>query len=280
MENISTLDKGVISTYLSQLPDKALNLGVRILLVLFFLFIGIQFIKIIRKIVKKSLLRVNADLGVVQFLDSFIKVVLLTLLFFMIATKCGLEASSVVAVLGSAGVAIGLALQGSLSNFAGGVLILVLRPFRVGDYIIEDTKKNEGTVKEISIFYTKLITGDEKIIVLPNGTLANTSLTNVTATPNRRLEFKVFITYQSNLQNAKDIAEKILETEELTVKTEPMTVYVDSLDNGCINLGISCMVLNGDFLLAKRSLMEKIKISFDENQIELCSAQMGVKIRP
>ena len=129
IESIATeeVDVGLIQKFLEDLPDKALHFGVRVLLALIVFIIGVQLIKLIRKIVKKSLKRGNADVGVMQFLDSFIKVILYILLLFMIASGFGLDATSVVALLGSAGVAIGLALQGSLSNFAGGVLILLLK---------------------------------------------------------------------------------------------------------------------------------------------------------
>ena len=109
------------------------------------------------------------------------------------------------AALASCGVAIGLALQGSLSNFAGGVLILVLKPFVVGDYIVEDNKGREGTVKEIQLFYTKLVTADNRTVIIPNGTLANTSLTNVTAQDKRRLDLSVGISYDADLRKAKEI---------------------------------------------------------------------------
>ena len=150
------IDVGLIQTYVQQLPDKALRFGIRVLLALVVFFIGVQVIKLVRGIVRRSLKRGNADIGVSQFLDSFIKTVLYILLLFMIASGFGLDATSVVALLGSAGVAIGLAIQGSLSNFAGGVLILLLKPFRVDDYIKVDNDGHEGTVKEIQLFYTKL----------------------------------------------------------------------------------------------------------------------------
>ena len=118
---------GFVERYLNELPQKALNLGIRVVLALVFFFVGVQVIKLIRRIVKKSLKRANADLGVIQFLDSLIKAILYMILLFMIASGFGLDATSVVAVVGSAGVALGLALQGSLSNFAGGVLILLLK---------------------------------------------------------------------------------------------------------------------------------------------------------
>lgn len=194
---------GIIKQFLEELPQKALNLGVRILLAIVFLFLGFSLIKVIRRIVKKSLKRAGADVGVIQFLDSFIKVGLYIILGFMVAGGFGLDAASVVAVVGSAGVAVGLALQGSLSNFAGGVLILLIKPFKVGDYIKEDSQGNEGTVTEIQMFYTKLLTYDGKTVVLPNGTLANTSLVNVTAANFRRLDVTVGISYDSDIKRRR-----------------------------------------------------------------------------
>ena len=150
--------------------------GMKVLFAIIFFLIGRKVIKWIRKIVSRSMERANADVGVKQFVDSMLKFVMYAVLIFLIATKFGVESSSVAALIASAGVAIGLAVQGSLSNFAGGVLILLLKPFVVGDYIIEDTNGKEGTVKEIQIFYTKLSTIDNKTIVIPNGMLTNNSI--------------------------------------------------------------------------------------------------------
>ena len=139
--------------FLQELPDKALVLGIRVLLAVVFFFIGMKVISFIRKILRKSLQRAGAETGVMQFLDALIKGALYFILVLAIANSFGFDAASIMALLGSLGVTIGLALQGSLSNLAGGVLILVLKPFRVGDYIVEDSHKNEGTVSEIGFLY-------------------------------------------------------------------------------------------------------------------------------
>ena len=151
------LDPNAIEQFISGLPEKALRMGWRVLLALVVFLLGVQLIKLARRIVRRSLERGKVDVGVRQFTDSFLKAVLYILLVFMIAGGFGVDAASVVALLGSAGVAIGLAVQGSLSNLAGGVLILILKPFLVGDYIIEGGGK-EGTVTEIQLFYTRLLT--------------------------------------------------------------------------------------------------------------------------
>lgn len=269
---------GLIEKFLSELPDKALRLGMRVLLAVFVFFIGTQLIRIIRRIIKKSMQRAKAEIGVIQFMDSFLRAVLYVLLVFMIAGGFGLDAASIVAIVGSAGVAIGLALQGSLSNFAGGVLILLLKPFKVGDYIIEDTGKNEGTVKEIQIFYTKLATPDNKMIVLPNGSLANSSLTNVSACDKRRMDFCVGISYEADIRHAKQVITDVLRADEDTLKEEEMFAYVQELGESSVALGVRCWFLPEDYWTGRWRIMEEIKYALDENQISIPYPQMDVHL--
>lgn len=259
---------------LENLPEMIIGFGLKVLLAVLILIFGLQFIKIFRKIIKKSLNKANADVGVTQFIDSFVKIGLYVVLIMIIATGFGVNVTSVIAVLGSAGVAVGLALQGSLSNLAGGVLILILKPFKVGDYIIEDANKNEGTVTEIQIFYTKLTTGDNRVIILPNGSLANTSLTNVTQAPYRRLELIVGISYESDLKKAKQLLSQMIDEDEKVIQEKDKNVYVDMLDQSSVNLGIRCWFLKEDYLEGKWRLTEQIKLIFDENNISIPYPQM------
>lgn len=267
---------GIIRQFLAELPQKALNLGVRILLAVVFLFIGFSLIKVIRRIVKKSLKRAGADVGVVQFLDSFIKVGLYIILGFMVAGGFGLDAASVVAVVGSAGVAVGLALQGSLSNFAGGVLILLLKPFKVGDYIKEDSQGNEGTVTEIQMFYTKLLTYDGKTVVLPNGTLANTSLVNVTEANFRRLDVTVGISYDSDIKKAKAVLTGLVDENPLVIQDKDKVVVVDELSDSAVVMAVKCHVKTEDYWTLRGQLLENIKLRFDEEGITIPYPQLDV----
>lgn len=269
---------GVIRQYLEQLPQKALNLGVRILLAAIFLFLGIWLIKIVRKILKKSLNRAAVDVGVIQFLDSFVKGSLYVILGFMIAGGFGLDAASIVAVVGSAGVALGLALQGSLSNFAGGVLILLLKPFKVGDYIKEDSKGNEGTVIEIQMFYTKLLTFDGKTVVLPNGTLANTSLVNYTAASFRRLDISVGISYDADIKKARDIINGLLAANPLVLQDKGKAVLVEGLLDSSVSLAVQCHVRSEDYWTLRGQLLEQIKLAFDREKIAIPFPQMDVHL--
>ena len=273
------IDITLIEKFLQELPEKALHLGIRIVLALVFFVIGVQFIKLLRRIIKKSLERANADVGVTQFIDSFIKIGTYAVLIMLIATSFGVDAASIIAVFGSAGVAIGLALQGSLSNLAGGVLILILKPFKVGDYIIEDTNKNEGTVSEIQIFYTKLTTPDNKTIILPNGTLANSSLTNVTHAPYRRNDMKIGISYDSDIKAAKAVLSKLLEEEEAVLKDKEMLVFVDELADSSVVLGVRCFFLQDDYWAARWRLLENAKYALEEANIVIAYPQMDVHIQ-
>lgn len=277
-ENVEEVTKSVnqgVSYFQDHLPD-LISFGMQVLLALVAFFVGRLLIKWIRKLVRHSLEKSSADKGVEQFVDSMLKFTLYTILLFSIGTKFGIESSSVAALLASGGVAIGLALQGSLSNFAGGVLVLLLKPFVVGDYIIEDSNKNEGTVKEIQIFYTKLSTIDNKTIVIPNGTLANTSLTNVTARPVRRLDLTVGISYQADLKKAKMLLEDLLQKDKSILKEEEIIVYVDQLADSAVVIGSRAWVKTEEYWTARWRLLEEIKLTFDEHRIEIPYHQLTV----
>lgn len=252
---------------------------IRVVLSILVLIVGLQVIKIIRKVIRRALERSHADEGVVQFLDALMKAILYIILGFTIAGNFGVEAASLVAILGSVGVAVGLALQGSLSNFAGGVLILLLKPFVVGDYIIEDTKGNEGKVTEIQLFYTKLKTGDNRTVILPNGALANTSLTNVSDTTTRRIDLTVGISYDASIKEAKSIIEEVLEQEPRILKDLEQNVYVEELADSCVIIGVRVFSTSEDFKYTTWDLLERIKESLDENNIAIPYPQMDMHIK-
>lgn len=270
---------GRLTAYLQEHIPDLIGFGVKVLLAIFFFCVGRIVIRWIRKIVGRSLARSKADKGVEQFVDSLLKFGLYFLLIFTISTKFGVDTASVAALIASGGVAAGLALQGSLSNFAGGVLILLLKPFEVGDYIVEDTNHNEGTVKEIQIFYTKLSTIDNKTIVIPNGILTNNSITNMTAQPERRLNIKIGITYEADLKKAKVVIEKLLLEDECVLKDQEIAVFVDALADSAVVLGARGWVNNEEFWPTQWRLLEEIKLSFDREGIEIAYPQMKVHMK-
>ncbi len=269
---------GRLTSYVHENIPMIISFGLKVLFAILVFCIGRILIKWVRKIVSKSLERSNVDKGVEQFVDSVLKFALYFVLIFSIAREFGVDAASVAAVIASAGVALGLALQGSLSNFAGGVLILLLKPFKVGDYIIEDTNNNEGTVKEIQIFYTKLSTVDNKTIVIPNGMLTNNSLTNVAEKDERQLDLRIGISYNANIRTAKELIENLLKNDPFILKEEQMNVFVAELADSAVLLGVRAWVKSDEFWPAKWQLLEHIKIALDENGIEIPYPQMTVHI--
>lgn len=272
------LKVGLIESYLQELPDKLLRLGVRVLLALVVFFIGTQLIKLIRRILRKSFERRNVDVGVSRFLDSLVKAVLYILLLFMIASYFGLDATSVVALVGSAGVAIGLAVQGSLSNFAGGVLILLLKPFKIGDYI-RDAAGNEGTVEEVQLFYTRLITPDRHIVIVPNGTLANSNILNMSTTEDRRLDLKISISYDADISRAKEVLLSVMSADQGVLQEQEKQVFVEELANSSVVLCMRCYSKNELFWETKWRLLEAVKYALDEAEISIPFPQLDVHMK-
>ncbi len=279
VELVRETDSGVISDWLKGLLPWFLNFGFQILLAVVVYAVGARIIKLVRSMVRRWMERADADIGVKQFIDSLVKYFLYFILVVIILTFFGVTTASVVAVLGSAGLALGLAVQGTLSNFAGGVLILLLKPFHVGDYIIEDTHGNEGTVTEITIFYTKLSTGDNKIIVIPNGSLANSSLTNVTHSKKRRMDLEVGISYDSDLKKAKDILYRLADEERDRLKSEEILVFVSELAASEVKIGLRFWVKTEDYWNVRWRLLESIKLSLDESEIEIPYQKLDVQVK-
>ena len=267
-----------LTQYVQDSIPGLITFGLKVLAALVAFFVGRLVIRWIRKIVRRSFERSGADKGVEQFVDSLLKYGLYALLVFSLISSLGFDTTSVAAVLASGGVAIGLALQGSLSNFAGGVLILLLKPFVVGDYIIEDTNGKEGTVKEIQIFYTKLSTIDNKTIVIPNGMLTNNSITNATAKAERKLDLKVDIAYEADLRKAKAVIEEIIRQDDATIKNEEILVFVHELAESSVVIGARAWVKNEDYWNARWRILEEIKLKLDENEIEMAYPHLTVQM--
>lgn len=277
MMGADKINEGVIEAFLSDLPEKILNLGLRIVLAVIVLIVGMQVIKLIRKILNKTLLRSKIDESAVRFIDSFIKYGFYFLLVIMIASWLGVDAASIVALIGSVSVAIGLAVQGSLSNFAGGVLLLILKPFSTGDYI-KDELGNEGMVSSIDVFYTKLITPDNRTIVLPNGTLANGSITNFTECQSRRIDIPVTIAYKEDIRKVKQVLEQVLLEEDSVDKEQEKKVFVETLAESGVNINVRCWAKNKDYWEAKWRLTENIKYALDDNEIEIPFKRTDVRL--
>lgn len=277
--NEAAEDVNVFIQYLQDHIPNLISFAIEIVLALIFFFLGRIAIKWIRKLTRKMLERSNVDKGVETFVDSLLKFMLYGILLFTIATKFGFDTASVAALIASAGVAIGLAVQGSLSNFAGGILILLLKPFVVGDYIIEDNHGDEGTVKEIQLFYTKLLTVDNRTVVIPNGMLTNNSLTNVTHMDERKLELKVSISYESDLLKAKAVLADLIRKESRIMQDKEHRIFVDELGDDGVILGMRCWVSTEDYWNVRWDMLERIKLTFDRESIVIPYRQMNVRIQ-
>ena len=269
-----------LKEYIADQIPAIVGFGLKVVVAIIVFFVGRKLIRWAVKLMKRSMERARLDEGVVQFACSAGKAVLYTMLIFNIAVSLGVTESSVAALLGTAGVAIGLALQGGLANLAGGVLLLVFKPFVVGDYIIQNQQNGcEGTVARIEMCYTTLLSIDNKKIVVPNGTLSNSTIINVTAKETRKLEIKVGISYESNIQKAKEILEKILlEDPDTQGDRSEMVVFVDQLADSAVIMGLRVWVPTDSYWSVKWRLNEKIKEEFDEQGITIPYNQMDIHL--
>ncbi|MDD6216392.1 MAG: mechanosensitive ion channel [Roseburia sp.] len=280
-QNVEEVAKnpGIIRTYFENLVPDLISFGLQVVIAILIYVVGAKIIKAILKMMNRSMERAGTDIGVKQFLSTVIKYALYIILIMIILNLFGIATTSVVALIGSAGVAVGLALQGSLANIAGGVLILFLKPFRVGDYIIEDTNKNEGTVAEISVFYTKLLTIDNKVVMIPNGILANASLTNVSHMDKRRVDLVVGVSYEADIKKTKEVLQKVIEEEPARLKEEEMQVFVSELADSSVNMGVRVWVKAEEYWPAKWRITENVKLALDKNGISIPYPQLDVQIR-
>lgn len=270
---------GVIQTYLKGLVPSLLGFLLQLVAAILVLLIGTKIIKLIVKFMDKSLRRSRAEAGVVTFLCSLVKYALYFVLVMIILGQFGVTTSSVVAVLGSAGLTLGLALQGSLANFAGGVLILLLKPFVVGDYIIDGGTGREGTVSGITIFYTKLLTVDNQLVMIPNGALSNSSITNISHMEKRMIDLRIGVSYEADLSAAKRVLEETVRQDEAALKEEPITIFVSDLADSSVQMGVRVWVKNEDYWNARWRITEHIKLALDANGIPIPYPQLDVTLK-
>lgn len=249
----------------------------KIILALFIIFIGMKIVKMIVMVINKSKGFAHLDEAVQSFLKSFIKILGNAVVFISAATTLGVPATSFITILASCGLAIGMALQGSLSNLAGGIMILVFKPFQMGDYIVSGG--NEGTVKEINILYTKLTTPDNKVITIPNGTLSNSAVVDVTANATRRVDINIGVSYGSDLKKAVEVLKNIGEGCELALKDPAPAAMITGFADSSVNLSLRVWANTGDYWTVLFELNQAVKKEFDANGIEIPFPQMDVHIK-
>ena len=253
--------------YLLSQRESLMNLGKTLLAALLVFLIGRKLVKMALKLLDRWMERSNVEVSVHKFVMSLGYVSLYVLLLFSVAGILGVGTSSIVAVIGSAGIAIGLALQGSLSNLAGGVLILILKPFRVGDYIV--TAGGEGTVRSIDIFYTRIVTTDNKVVVIPNGTLSNGNITNTSQEEYRMLIIDFMIGHDVSIARVREILLEQMKKESLLCQDRDMAGVVDKLNPGRVKMQVKAWVATPDYWTERYRMLELIKKSLEEQGIFL-----------
>lgn len=265
--------------YFTSHVNTFINFGINILIALVIFGIGKLLISLVLKMTNRFFIRTGTEEGVRKFLLSLFKTIMYVILIIIVCDRIGIETSSFIAVIGSAGLALGLSLQGSLANFAGGILILVIKPFVVGDYIIDGGSGKEGTVSKIDLFYTHLTTPDNKKIVIPNGSITNNNLTNVTSFDKRRIDISVGIGYSSDIKLSKSILENVAKSHDKVLKDSEIFVFVASLDESQVTLGLRVWANTEDYWTTYFDLNEMIKLEFDKNGIEIPFKQLDIHMK-
>lgn len=262
-----------IMNYLVELATSA---GLKLLAAIVLVIVGLKGIKWLRKWIRTSEKLNKIDNSLRSFMISFSSVVLYIILFITVAVILGIPTTSFITMLASCGVAIGLALQGSLSNFAGGIMILLFKPFKVGDYI--DAAGESGTVTEISVVYTELLTVDNKRIIIPNGTITNSVIENYSAENIRRVDFTFNTAYDSDIDKVKKIITEILESHPKALKNPECFVRLSAHNDSALTYTARVWCKTDDYWDVNFDVIESVKKAFDENGIQIPYNQLDVHI--
>lgn len=261
------VDTNYLEHYSETFINVLIDYSPRLIAALLLFFIGIWVIRIINNISRKVMVRRAVEPTLIEFLSDIIFWGLRIVLFIAVISKLGIESSSFVAILGAAGLAVGLSLQGSLSNFAGGMLIILFKPFKLGDTI--EAQGVSGTVIDIQIFVTQLLTANNQVIFIPNGALSNGTIINYSQLENRRTDLTIGISYDSNIKNVKDIIVGILDSHPKILKHPAASVSVKELTDSGIKIAIRAWTKNDDFSEVSSAILEDCKTAFDEAGISI-----------
>ena len=265
---------------IEKLLEKLINLGVdagtKLLISILILLIGNKIINVIVKNLKKEHKFGKIDPSVKSFLVSFINIGLKIVLFVTVLGILGVPMTSIITIIGSAGVAIGLALQGGLSNLAGGIMLLIFKPFKVGDFI--DANGKSGTVKSITLFYTTISTLENIVVQMPNGSLANTAITNYSAMQKRMVNETISVSYNSDIEKVKKVITKVINDLEYSLKDEPILVRLKAHSASSIDFAVRFWIDNDKYWNTYFDFMENVKVALNKNKIEIPYPQMDVHI--
>jgi small conductance mechanosensitive channel len=273
MEEISTEQ---MAGYMDTAVEMAMTYGPQLILAIVVLIVGLWIINRVIRLMGAGMERSNTEPTLAKFLCNLSSVGLKALLLISVASMIGIETTSFIAVLGAAGLAVGLALQGSLANFAGGVLVLMFRPYKVGDFI--DAQGVMGTVHEIQIFNTILKTPDNKVIIVPNGSISNGIITNFSMEATRRVDFVFGIGYSDDIGKAKSVIEGLVKADERTLSDPEPQIVVSELADSSVNITTRVWVNAADYWGFFFDLTEKVKLAFDEEGISIPFPQRDLHV--
>ncbi len=257
--------------------DTIVSFGWKLLLAILIFIVGWQLIRLIRSFAKNTMAKANMSPSTCKLLMNFINAVLYVLLIFIVAEQLGIPSATIIALLGSVGIAVGLSLQGSLSNVAGGLLLLLMRPFSIGDYIV--CCDMEGTVQNIGMVYTTILTPDNRKITIPNSTVSNTTVTNVTSEGKRRIEVIVPISYYDDIVQAKEVMMQVFRDCDKIMQDEEIYAFVSELDGGTVKIGGRGWADTQTYWKALWEIQENVKLAFDKAAIRIPYQQMDVHLR-
>ncbi len=265
-----------VQNYTGKAVELLMSYGPKLLLAIVTLIIGLWIIKLFVKGLRRTMERSKIDVSLHKFLLNLIGILLKIMLVISVASMIGIQMTSFIAVLGAAGLAVGLALQGSLANFAGGILILLFKPYKVGDFI--EASGYLGSVHEIQIFNTILKTPDNKTVVIPNGTLSNASITNFSTEPTRRVDMTFGIGYSDSIEKAKEVLESLIKNDTRVFNEPPYMIVVSELADNSVNLTVRAWCNSADYWGIFFSMQEKVKLEFDKQGISIPFPQRDVHV--
>lgn len=273
----STFNISVSTNWLTDNADLLVQYGVNFLAALCILLVGSISVKFIHKGVVNLLQTKRVDAAVVQFIGSLVRYALLVMVFIAALNTMGVEMAAVIAVLASASLAVGLALKGSLSNFASGVLIVIFRPFKSKDFI--EVGKVSGTVQAIEIFHTVLTTGDNKMVAIPNRLVMSQPIVNFSKHKIRRINFEIGVSYKSDLQKTKQVLARVLESEERILSLPAPTIGVLALANSSVNIAVRPWVKSEEYWKVYYDTLQAIKEELDKEGIQIPFPQMDMHMK-
>lgn len=273
MEELNT---NQVQNYGQKAIDLVIEYAPDLIVAIIVLVAGLFIIKLIVKATNKAMERSGVDISLRKFLNRLFGMLLRVLLLISVASMVGIATTSFVAILGAAGLAVGLALQGGLANFAGGVIILIFKPFKVGDFI--DAQGHMGTVSEITIFTTILKTPDNKTVIIPNGALSNGSMVNFSTEPRRRVDMDFGIGYNDDIKKAKDVLKSMLDSDTRVLKDPAPQIVVGELSDSSVNFKVRAWCEASDYWGIYFDMQEKVKQNFDKEGISIPFPQRDVHV--